>query len=159
MRRQVYFYTYLQGDPPAVGEAFAGDPARWLPLPAEVGDGGFEVELDAGDTVPGRLGRHRASVEVDAEPLRLDGQIARHLTWRSAEHNGWLPTLEADLELTCTSPSVCQLALLGSYQPPLSVIGNAVDSAYGHRVAEAVVRAFVLAVAARLATITATTAP
>jgi hypothetical protein len=39
---------------------------------------------------------------------------------------------------------------MGSYRPPLSVVGEVGDKLIGHRVAEACVRRFVLDVAERL---------
>lgn len=60
------------------------------------------------------------------------------------------PVLDCDLELTGLGERSCQLALVGTYRPPLSVVGAAADRLVGHRIAEAVVRTFVLAVADRL---------
>jgi hypothetical protein len=72
------------------------------------------------------------------------------ISWRSALAERLLPALEAELVLAPLEGHGCQLSLLGSYRPPLSVVGAAGDRLVGQRVAEACVRRFVLAVADRL---------
>ena len=149
--RHVYFYTYLERPFAAARDVLAGDPRRWLPEPAEPREGGFEVSLDAGRTLPDRLARRHAVVFPAGSLDDAHGISAvRGLRWQAVEREDWFPVLDGDLELTDLGEGTCQLALVGTYRPPLSVVGSTADRLVGHRIAEAVVRAFVLAVADRL---------
>lgn len=146
-RRHVYFYTPIGRSFDEVGDVLEGDPAVWLPPPAIHADGAWRVTLHAHEVaLPGQLAEHAALVEV-GEPARHDIAVLRGLVWRSASAGGLVPTLEADLELVPLSDDACQLSLLGSYRPPLSVAGDIADRLLGHRIAEACVRRFVLDVA------------
>jgi hypothetical protein len=40
------------------------------------------------------------------------------------------------------SSSETQIEIAGEYRPPLGVVGNAIDAAVGHRIAEASVKSF-----------------
>jgi hypothetical protein len=154
MHRHVYYYTLLGDGYEEAAAALSGDPRRWLPFPAEPVDDGWELELRADGALPAPIARHRAVVEV-GDPSGGES-IAIPLRWRSATADRLLPVLEAELELQPLSGGGAHLSLLGTYRPPLSVMGGAGDLLVGHRVAEACVRRFVLDVAERLAGVSLT---
>lgn len=151
MRRHVYFYTYLDHDFAGLQRVLAGDPARWLPVPAAPDDDGWVVDLNARGVLPAALAQHTARVRVGAAgPGGHGPALLRSVSWQSTTAERLLPVLEGDLELTSLDGCGCQLSMMGSYRPPLSVVGEAGDRLLGHRLAEACVRRFVLDVGARL---------
>jgi hypothetical protein len=58
--------------------------------------------------------------------------------------------MEGDIELAPFGPGASHLAMSGRYTPPYGGIGQALDRALLHRVAEATVRDFVQRVAERI---------
>lgn len=153
MRRHLYYYTLLEARPPAAYHAVQDDPAHWLPDPATPVDDAWEVDLLAEGALPRGLANHRVIVEVGpavGEPNRL----LRSIRWRSAAAPGLFPVFDGDLELAALSGGNCQLSLMGTYRPPLSVAGGAGDALLGHHVAEACVRRFVLDAAHRMSGVT-----
>lgn len=153
MRRHLYYYTVIDQDMTAAAALIAGDPARWLPGPAEVAEDGFMVDLYAEGALPQALARHQVVVSLGEASTGGD-RLLRSLSWRSATAPGLFPVFEGDLELVPLQANVCQLSLFGTYRPPLSVAGGAGDALLGHRVAEASVRRFVLDTAERMAGVT-----
>lgn len=64
------------------------------------------------------------------------------LGWEAANASGLFPLMSAELCAWPLSSSETQLEIEGSYQPPLGAVGNAIDAAVGHRIAEASVYRF-----------------
>lgn len=149
MRSIVYYYTHVQQPFADVASVLSDDPGAWLPAPAEPSGAGWLVTLHADGAVPQPLAAHQAQTRV-GPATGTDDTLLRSVAWRSAVANRLVPMLEADLELASLIGSGCQLSLMGSYRPPLSVVGAAGDRLLGHRVAEACVRRFVLELAERL---------
>jgi hypothetical protein len=59
------------------------------------------------------------------------------------EPSGWLlPTLDGELEVGALGRHRTQLALSGSYEPPLGTVGRTVDRLALHRIAEATIKDF-----------------
>lgn len=150
MRRHLYFYTHLGSAPAAPYELFRADPGAWLPRPAEQRSDGWAVRVLADGALPSPVAGHDALVQVGEVADHQETGLLRAISWRSATAQRAVPSLEADLELASLSGGGCRLSLMGSYRPPLSVVGDAGDWLLGHRVAEAVVRRFVLDIADRL---------
>jgi len=69
------------------------------------------------------------------------------LAWRAQERPSLFPTMKAALNLFPLSATETQLELEGTYDPPLGVLGNAIDAVLLHRIAEASVLRFVQDVA------------
>jgi hypothetical protein len=72
------------------------------------------------------------------------------LTWQAAESPGLFPVMTAELSVYPLSPTETQVELHGQYDPPLGVLGLALDAVVGHRIAEASIHRFVHAVVERL---------
>jgi hypothetical protein len=72
------------------------------------------------------------------------------LSWKSISYPNLFPLMHAKLYVYPLSSWETQIELEGSYQPPLGVLGGAIDAAVGHRIAEAAVLRFVQDVAALL---------
>ena len=159
MRRPVY-------DGVAVGMRYEDAVARfgreaglWLPAPAQRNDRGHVVVMRAA----GMLAATGVPAVVDVGAMQGDLSVlaVRSVAWRSLNADRIFPRLVGDLELTPTSASTARLTLVGSYSPPVSVVGGAADRLFGHHVAEAVIRSFLEDVAERLLPVaaTATAAP
>ena len=153
MRRHVYFYTHVDDSYADLAAVLAGDPSAWLPAPARPSGDGWLVDLQSLRGLPGAMAAHTALVTV-GEPSIASGSatLLRAVAWRSATAEPFVPVLEGDLELASLGGYGCHLSVMGSYRPPLSVAGEAGDRLFGHRIAEACVRRFVLDIADRLAT-------
>lgn len=85
---------------------------------------------------------------VAGVPLRGDHQTTIPLAWEATGTPGLFPKLDADLVVAMVGPELCQIAMRGTYSPPLGPLGRALDRAVLHRVAEASVKSFVDRVAA-----------
>lgn len=153
MRRHLYFYTLVPSAPDAAYRLLADDPARWLPAPAAASPEGWSVVLHAEGALPRSLARHGVLVDLGA-PVGEPERMLRSIRWRSSSAPGLFPVFDGDLELTALSGGECQLSLMGTYRPPLSVAGGVGDALLGHHVAEACVRRFVLDTARRMAGVT-----
>lgn len=96
------------------------------------------------------------STNIDLVVERIDEVDGLHpcttlaVRWRASHRPGLFPTMTAELKLYPLSPHETQVDLEGTYQPPLGVLGGAIDAALGHRVAEASVHRFVDDIATRL---------
>ncbi len=74
------------------------------------------------------------------------------LAWQAAKSPRLFPVMHAELSLYPLSGAETQLDFLGSYEPPLGIVGGAIDALVGHRLAEASVHRLVADVAQHLRT-------
>lgn len=72
------------------------------------------------------------------------------LAWVATQHGHFFPTMDARLSLWPLTSTETQLELLGAYEPPLGLVGDAFDAALGHRIAEATVSRFLDDVVAQI---------
>lgn len=72
------------------------------------------------------------------------------LTWAGARSPALFPAMNAVLRVFPLSPTETQLELKGTYDPPLGVLGAAIDALVMHRVADASVHRFLAEVAQQL---------
>lgn len=72
------------------------------------------------------------------------------LKWKAAHAAALFPSMEAELLVYPLSRDETQIELHGHYTPPLGVLGSALDSLVGHRIADASVHRFVTDVASLL---------
>lgn len=94
-------------------------------------------------------------VVVRVGAIREEGSVHSRVThveleWQAREQPGLFPAMKADLRIYPLSPTETQIDLEGDYEPPLGLLGSAVDAVVGHRLAEASVHRFVRAVVERL---------
>jgi hypothetical protein len=64
------------------------------------------------------------------------------LSWRSTKSPGLFPHMKAKLIVYPLTSTETQLELEGTYDPPLGLLGDAIDAVVGHRIAEASVLQF-----------------
>ena len=72
------------------------------------------------------------------------------LTWRGKRAPAWFPVMAAELAIFPLSPTETQLALSGTYQPPLGLVGDAIDAVAMKKIAQESVDTFVREIASYL---------
>lgn len=107
-----------------------------------------DVAYRRGEELRARIGLGRGplakEVRLDVRnPRRTEAETTVPMTWEATGPSGLFPSMEADLVVAGLGPDLTQLALRGSYRPPLGAVGQALNRAMLHRVAEASVKAFV----------------
>ncbi|HEX8790357.1 MAG TPA: hypothetical protein VF765_05350 [Polyangiaceae bacterium] len=98
------------------------------------GIGGVDVGIDV------RI--HVQSVRDDAGVAGFSPVTHVELAWEAMEAPGLFPVMKAQLSFWPLTAGETQLEIEGAYRPPLGVVGNVMDAAIGHRVAEAAVHRF-----------------
>ncbi len=78
---------------------------------------------------------------------KTEKKMVVHLEWQATEQPGFFPVMSARLEVYPITNSETQLDFQGEYEPPMGVLGRAVDAVVGHRIAEASIHRFVSEVA------------
>jgi hypothetical protein len=115
--------------------------ARDLGAELRVRIGALEITTDVEIEVVEVLG---ARSPDDRPAMRLD------LTWRSRRRPGLFPEMAGALWAYALGPRETQIEFIGSYDPPLGLLGEAIDAVAMHRIAEASVQRFVSDVASFL---------
>ena len=72
------------------------------------------------------------------------------LRWEDARRPGLFPVLDGNLEVASLGPGRSRVVLYASYRPPFDSVGQALDHAVLHRVAESTIRSFLSYVAVKL---------
>ena len=88
--------------------------------------------------------------EETHESSELSRRTCIFLHWQAAESPGLFPAMSAELRVYPLSFTETQVELIGSYEPPMGVLGTALDAVVGYRIAEASVHRFVRAIVERL---------
>ena len=104
--------------------------------------GGIEVGTDIAISV-------KKIVERSGE-LSVPSTTRVHLEWEAAKMPRLFPFMKAELAIYPLTATETQLDLSGRYEPPLGLLGEAMDAIAGHRIAEASVHRFLTDVAAHL---------
>jgi len=99
---------------------------------------GTDVEIDVRE------------IEKQAAATTATPRTCLRLEWEAAQRPRLFPFMRAELAIYPLTPSETQLDFSGRYEPPLGLLGSAMDSIVGHRIAEACVHQFVTDVAAYL---------
>jgi hypothetical protein len=93
-------------------------------------------------------------IRVEVQSVRDEEGIAglpplsrMTLAWKAARGAALFPVMSAELSFWPLTSSETQIELEGAYRTPLGPVGNAVDAALGHRLAEAAVHRFLREVA------------
>jgi hypothetical protein len=81
---------------------------------------------------------------------RTGKKMTVEFEWKAAEASGLFPAMTAQLDVYPITKTETQLDFHGQYEPPLGIMGKAIDAVVGHRIAEASVHQFVSEVAAYL---------
>ena len=133
-----------------VEEALLRAPERWIPqLAASAEERGDRLLAEVGFAVSGHQVSKRVEIEL-GPPVRTTGRTWLPILWRATGPRGLFPSLEGELEVAALGPGLTQLGLSARYKPPFGLIGESVDRALLHRVAEASVHDFVERIGAAL---------
>ena len=105
-----------------------------------------------------RLGALALAADVEILDLSLEegtgpfgGPATRFgIDWRSLRRPALFPVMHASLSIYALSAYETQLDFEGRYDPPLGLVGDAIDALVGGRIAEACVLRFVQEVARQL---------
>jgi len=155
-RREVRSYDYVNHPYAAVRAALTKDPnsifknaTRAAASRADDLAVALKVRLagiDVGADVDVEVGEARE----EAAHARAPAKTVLPVEWRAAERPGLFPSMKGQLEVYALTATETQLDFHGEYDPPLGVVGDAVDAMVGHRIAEASVQRFVADVGAYL---------
>lgn len=104
--------------------------------------GGIGVEADIRISVTKT--EEKESQAMSAPSTRL------FLEWEAATMPRLFPFMKAEISIYPLTATETQLDFLGVYEPPLGVVGKAVNAVIGHLIAEASVHRFISDVAAYL---------
>jgi hypothetical protein len=101
-------------------------------------------ELRARVGVGGKRSVIAKTVTLDVgRPVRTAHQTTVPLSWKATGAPGIFPQMNADLTVARLGPDMAQLGFSGSYEPPGGPVGQAIDEALLHRIAESSVKGFV----------------
>lgn len=133
MRQHVHETVVFPAPWEPAASHFASAPRLWLPAPARPVDDGVIVAMRA-------LGVEvDAVVEVGEASAPGDRVRVRPVAWRAHNADRIFPRMVGELELSEVDGPHCQLTLIGGYEPPISVVGDAADRLVGRHVATSVV--------------------
>jgi hypothetical protein len=103
---------------------------------------GEEIRARVG--IGGKRGVIAKTVTLDVgRPVRTPHQTTIPLSWRATGAPGLFPQMNADLTVARLGPDMTQIGFSGSYEPPGGPVGQAIDGALLHRIAESSVKGFV----------------
>jgi hypothetical protein len=128
-----------------VVEAIRAGPRNWIPALDEDPAG----RLTAIVAVSGWLQRKvvLGLGRVDAG----DGWLVQPISWRAAEADVLFPVFAGELQGARLPDARTELALVGSYEPPLGPVGDLVDRVVMHRVARQALAGFLARAGERIA--------
>lgn len=87
------------------------------------------------------------SIESTPKTVTSPETTKIEIEWEAAKMPRLFPFMSAKLMIYPLTASETQLDLVGEYEPPLGIVGSAIDAAVGHRIAEASVHHFIKDVA------------
>jgi len=117
----------------SVSGALAEGPQKWFPQTR--GKNVSKVGLH----VAGVPVRKRVVVEL-GEPVKTSTWAVIPITWKATFPEKLFPVMTGKIELAPTERDVTRLTVSGMYEPPLGKLGQQLDDALMHNVAEATVK-------------------
>lgn len=139
--RQLQVYEYVNRPYDAVRDAVLADPAAALRA-------GAELRAKAGPVEVG------APVDIKVVDVEEDTQNTPRtlvtLEWAAVRSPRLFPTMRGTLSIYALSPTETQLDFAGTYDPPLGIVGDALDAVAMQRLARDSVAGFVKDVAVAL---------
>jgi hypothetical protein len=148
-RRELRSYEYVNHPYTAVRDALTQNPQR-------IFQSATRAAATRADDLAAALKVRIAGIDVGAdiditagtsreEPAHARAPIKTVLPveWKAANRPGLFPSMKGQLEVYPLTATETQLDFSGEYDPPLGMVGEAVDAMVGHRIAEASVQRFV----------------
>lgn len=156
MNREIQSYDYVNHPYAAVRDALVRDPAAVLRAATNAAASRARAvatalrvnigPLDIGAEIDVRVGE--ISEQTSDAPISRITRIP--IEWSAAERAALFPIMDAQLSIYPLTATETQLDFLGHYEPPLGILGGAVDAIVGHRIAQASVHRLVADVASYL---------
>ena len=135
--------VHIQHPVKAVSAALAEGPQKWFP--AIPGKNVSKVGL----RVAGLPVRKRVVVEL-GDPVKTATWTVIPINWKATFPEKLFPAMTGKIELAPSDRDVTRLTVSGMYQPPLGKLGEQLDEALMHNVAEATVKELAESIASRL---------
>jgi hypothetical protein len=149
MKREIRSYDYVNRPYGAVRDALVKDPAAVLRA--------------ATNAAASRAKAVAAALRVNVGPIDVGAEIAVKvgtisevtrdapitpltripIEWSAVQATSLFPVMKAELSVYPLTATETQLDFFGQYEPPLGVLGGALDVVAGHRIAEASVHRLV----------------
>ncbi len=124
-------------------DALMQGPPKWFPRL-----GGKNVAT-VGVHLAGVPVRKRVTVEL-GDPVKTSTWTVIPLTWKATFPKKLFPEMTGKIELAPVDKGVTRLTVSGMYQPPLGKLGEQLDEALLHSVAEGTVKELAESIASRL---------
>jgi hypothetical protein len=103
--------------------------ASSLATSLHVGVGGIEVGVN--------VRPHLRRIRDEQGVAGLSPATCLEIGWEASRAPALFPSMHLELSAWPLSSTETQLEIAGEYRPPLGIVGNALDAAIGHRIAEA----------------------
>ncbi len=148
----MFLKTYVEVAKPfhEVQQVLLDDVEGWLPdLAQETGQEGERMLADVGLAVGRRRLRRPAQLLVGSAQVS-ERLASLPIRLRMTRSDGLFPSFDGSLEAAWLGRGRTQLVLEAQYEPPLGLVGRALDRAMLHRVAEMAAHGLLEAVAARI---------
>ena len=151
-QHEVRSYDYVNHPYARVRDAFKDDPVGILRAATR-------AAADRTRSLAAELRVTVAGVEIGAEIDVTIGEITETtgpygaptthvpIAWRAAHRPGLFPLMNAELTIYALTATETQLDFLGRYDPPLGIVGDAMNALVGHRLAEASVHRLISGIA------------
>lgn len=140
-RRELHAYDYVNRPYEAVRDALLADPGAVLQQGAELHAAAGPLDVGARVTI------EVVGIETEAT-FKPTTKVT--LAWKAERHPGLFPTMRGVLSIYALTPTETQLDFAGTYDPPLGVIGDAVDTVAMQGLAKSSIDGFVRDLAAAL---------
>ena len=82
------------------------------------------------------------SIEERERQVSAPEATILHIQWEAAKSPRLFPLMKGELSVYPLTGKETQLDFFGHYEPPLGILGSAIDALAGHRIAEATVDHF-----------------
>ncbi len=136
--------VHLQQPVQQISDALLEGPPRWFPRLA-----GSNVST-VGLHVAGVPLRKRVVVEI-GQPVKTSTWAVVPISWKATFPEKLFPEMNGKIELAPSGKDETRLTVSGMYEPPLGKLGEQLDEALMHNVAEATVRELAESIAEKLA--------
>jgi len=154
-RRELRCFDYVNRPYPQVAEVLSAHASTIFERATR---SAAEHANDVGAELRVRIGAIEIAADIDISITEVPGArspanqpaLQLDLVWKSKRRPGWFPEMTGSLLAYALAPRETQIELAGNYDPPLGVLGDAIDAIALHSIAEEAVRRFVNSVAAYL---------
>lgn len=156
-RKELRCFDYVNRPYPQVGDALSSGALRIFERATR---SAADRANDLGAELRVRIGALELAADIEITATEVAGQRSPanqpatriDLTWKSKRSPGLFPAMTGSLLAYALAPRETQLEFVGSYDPPLGVLGDAIDAIALHRIAEESVQRFIHSVGAYLRT-------